>query len=81
MSILYRYNGSQSGVETMFTARYDELYTDSGKIAAWAKPAVYWAVYKELLTGMGGNKIAPTSPATRAQIAVILLRYMDKIST
>lgn len=81
MSILFRLNGSQSGMETLFTAKYDSLFADSSELAAWAKPAVYWAVYKELLTGVGGNKIAPKNPATRAQIAVILLRYMDNITT
>lgn len=81
MAILFRYSGGQSGLEAMFTADYDAAFTDSGDIAAWAKPAVYWAVYQTIVTGATKTTIAPNATATRAQIAVIFLRYLDKFQT
>ena len=81
MAILFRYSGGQSGMETMFTADYDAKFTDHDQIAAWAKPAVYWAIYKSVLTGATASTVAPNATASRAQIAVILLRYMDNVMT
>lgn len=80
MAILFRYAGSQSGMESMLTGIYDSAFTDSGSIAVWAKPAVYWAVYKGIVTGATKTTIEPNATATRAQIAVIFLRYMEKLT-
>jgi hypothetical protein len=80
MAILFRYSGSQSGMELMLTSVYDGQFADSKKISPYAKSAIYWAVYQEIVTGMSGNLLAPQGTATRAQIAAIFLRYMDKIS-
>ena len=78
MAILFRYNGSVSGMELMLTDVYDSQFTDSASIGAFAKPGVYWAVYNGVVTGTTATTITPGGTATRAQIAVILLRYMDK---
>lgn len=78
MAILFRYNGSVSGMELMFGSMYDSQYTDSGTVGAFAKPGVYWAIYNGIVNGTTPTTIAPHGTATRAQIAVILLRYMDK---
>ena len=78
MAILFRYSGSQSGMELILTSVYDSQFTDSGTISPYAKSAVYWAVYKEIVTGTAGNMLQPQGTATRAQIAAIFLRYMDK---
>ena len=42
---------------------------------------VWWAVYHELVSGVGGSRIAPEANASRAQIAAILLRYADQFMT
>ena len=80
-AILFRLNGGQSGAELMLTGIYESSFTDSGTIASWAKDAVWWAVYHELVSGVGGSRIAPEANASRAQIAAILLRYADKFMT
>ena len=80
-AILFRLNGGQSGAELMLTGIYESSFTDSGTIASWAKSAVWWAVYHELVSGVGGSRIAPEANASRAQIAAILLRYADKFMT
>lgn len=81
MAILFRYSGGQVGAEAMLTGVYAQSFTDSGKIAAWATDAVWWAVYHGLVSGTGNNQIAPEANASRAQIAAILLRYMDQFMT
>ena len=81
MAILFRLNGGQSGSEQMLTGVYEQTFTDSGTIASWAKDATWWAVYHELVSGVGGSRIAPEANASRAQIAAILLRYADQFMT
>ena len=79
MSILFRYNGGKSGMETMFYETYDGAFTDSGSISPWAKPAVYWAVYETIVGGMTETTIVPQGNATRAQISTIFLWYLDSV--
>lgn len=80
-AILFRLNGGQSGTELTLTGIYEQTFTDSTTIAAWAKDATWWAVYHELVSGVGGSRIAPEANASRAQIAAILLRYADQFMT
>lgn len=81
MAILFRLNGGQSGTELTLTGIYEQTFADSTTIAAWAKDATWWAVYHELVSGVGGSCIAPEANASRAQIAAILLRYADQFMT
>ena len=75
VTILFRYSGSQSGAETMFTATYDSQFTDSGAIAPWAKTAMYWAIYNGVVNGTSPATVSPTATATRAEVAAIFVRY------
>ena len=78
MKILFAMDGGQSGAEALFTAFYEDAYTDSGSIADWARPAMYWGVYHGLITGTSKTTLSPRSPASRAQLARILVNYVDK---
>ena len=55
MAILFRLNGGQSGTELTLTGIYEQTFADSTTIAAWAKDATWWAVYHELVSGVGGQ--------------------------
>lgn len=81
VTILFRLSGGQSGMESMFTSAYDDAYTDAGQISAYAKPAVYWSIYHEILCGQQSLTVpatlAPRAAANRAQIAVMIVRYLD----
>lgn len=81
MAILFRLNGGQSGTELTLTGIYEQTFADSTTIVSWAKDATWWAVYHELVSGVGGSRIAPEANASRAQIAAILLRYADQFMT
>ena len=82
MKILFGYAGSPSGMEMMFAAEYDKAFADSEQIASWAKNAMYWAYYQGIINGVSTTekKLGPTMTATRAQLAKILVEYMDKQS-
>ena len=79
--ILHRLAGEPKGMELMLTGTYDNLFKDSGRIHSWAKSGVYWAVFQEIYCGTHsvnvGTTLAPTTDATRAHIAVMIVRYLN----
>jgi hypothetical protein len=77
MKILFAYAGGQSGMELLLAGIYNQSFADSAEIAEWARPAMYWAVYKGIINGMDGG-LAPQGQTTRAQIAKILVEYQDQ---
>lgn len=80
VTILYRMSGSTPGGELMYTGIYEQAFSDSGKVSGWAAPAVWWSVYNEIWCGTNspdvGTVLHPELGATRAQIAVMMVRYM-----
>lgn len=52
-------------------------YKDVDEIGDWAKASVIWAVQHQLLQGYNQN-ISPKGDTTRAQMAVVLTRYLDE---
>ena len=78
MKILFGYYGGGSGIELILTSVYDETFTDSGLISAWAKPAMYWGVYHEILNGTSPTTLSPGGTMTRAQLAAIMVRYTNR---
>lgn len=78
MKILHLYSGGTIGGEFQFYAIYDGLLEDSSEISPWAKGSVYWGIYNKLISGTTDTTIAPKGTATRAQLARILVSYLDK---
>lgn len=52
-------------------------YTDASVVANAARSAMGWAIAEGLITGTGSKMLLPAAPTTRAQAAVILMRYMN----
>ena len=52
-------------------------YPDMGSVSSWATQAMSWAVKNGLISGMDGT-LAPQGTATRAQVATILMRFVEK---
>mgnify|MGYP001000322941 CR=1 FL=1 len=76
-AILYRY-ASYKGYD--LTASNDlARYTDSGDVSAWALTAMKWAVAEELITGVSATSLDPAGNASRAQVATILMRFVENI--
>lgn len=75
-TILYRYylykNNGAAGIG-------DDLsgFEDGYMISEYALPSLQWAVGEGLIKGRGENTLAPNGNATRAEIAVILQRFIE----
>lgn len=54
-------------------------FTDAGSIAEYAADALLWAIEAGLIDGYGDATLRPTALATRAQVAMILMRYCENI--
>ena len=55
-------------------------FADESDIASWAASAVDWAQESGYINGVGGNRFDPDGTATRAQVAVILMRFASIIT-
>ena len=82
-TILFRMSGDEAGNGQQYADIYEQAFTDSVSVGSWAKEAVWWAVYHEIWCGANstdvGTVLAPTQPANRAQIAVMIVRYLDYV--
>ena len=75
-TILYRYcNGK--GIDTSKQASLSG-FPDAGKVSSYAQTAMQWAVAEKLVNGSDG-KLLPQGNATRAQVATILMRFIENI--
>ena len=72
-TMLYRYAQSKG---KGFTGAWMFLldYPDATNVSEWADEAMHWCVMKEIVNGVGENKLAPQGTATRAQIVTMLHR-------
>ena len=52
-------------------------YTDASSVSDWAQTAMAWAVQNSILSGVGGSSLAPQMTATRAQVAVMLMQFVN----
>ncbi len=77
-AILYRY-AQYKGQDV--SARADmNAYTDFTEISSYAEPMLAWAVSEGLITGSSDTTLSPAGNATRAEVAVVLMRYLQQIS-
>ena len=51
-------------------------FADSGKISAWARTGMAWAVGTKLMQGDGNGALNPNAAATRAEIAALFHRFL-----
>ena len=72
--MLMRYAQYQ-GCDTSDTIRLVH-YKDAGQVSGYAETAVKWAVSTGILKGRTANELQPQGTATRAEVAVILQRFI-----
>ncbi|MBQ9413543.1 MAG: S-layer homology domain-containing protein, partial [Clostridia bacterium] len=75
-TILWRAVGSPAPAVSASTTL--AKYPDGKRVSDFAKNAVAWALQNGIITGMQDGRIAPVEKASRAQIAVILMRLDQK---
>ncbi len=71
--ILYNY-AAYKGYSTSLTGDLSS-FNDAGSVSSWAISAMQWAVGYNLISGVGNEKLAPKSSATRSQLAQIMMQF------
>ena len=54
------------------------IYKDNAQISDWAREGLRWANATGLITGRTVNTIDPQGNATRAEVATVLMRFLEK---
>ena len=75
--ILFRYTQKQ-GKDTSDRADLT-AFPDGDLVSGWAKDAMQWAVAEKLISGNTKGELMPKGEASRAQVATILMRYIENI--
>lgn len=70
-AILYRYSGATTATGSL------NAFTDAKTVSTYAETAMKWAVGAGIIGG-SNNKLTPKASATRAQVAVMLHRFLNK---
>ena len=71
VTMLYRYAGSPEVTGGL------SAYSDTGAISDYALDAMTWAVSQGIVSGISEDVLDPAGTATRAQVAAILVRYLE----
>ena len=76
-TILFRYTQCKG----YYSAAFADLsaFRDGSSVSAYAEGAMSWAVAEGLIGGIEGKRLDPQGSATRAQLAVILMRFCTSI--
>ena len=70
-TMLWRYAGSPSVSNGLSN------YTDAGTVSSYAQQAMAWCVEQGIIGGTTTTTLSPQGPATRAQVATILMRFIE----
>ena len=79
-SLIMRY-ATYKGIELVQGASLDS-FVDADKVQGWSKEAVAWAVAAGIISGNKQGDVytlAPQASATRAQVASILMRFIENV--
>ncbi len=67
-----------ANLEGIDTSGYTvDRFTDI-KLSHWYYGAVAWAYNEKIVSGMNENTVAPNKPLTRAELATVMLNYMQE---
>jgi len=77
ITILYRYLNFK-GITSKESVALDK-FADMDDIGDWAREALEWAVAESIIQGTSNTTLSPRDACTRAQVATIVLRYIQNI--
>ena len=75
-TMLYRY-AQAKGYDTTQGGMAIREYADFEQISGYAAEAMTWAVNTGIINGTSSTTLSPQGPATRAQVATILMRFIE----
>ncbi|WP_181376454.1 S-layer homology domain-containing protein, partial [Paenibacillus agaridevorans] len=70
--------GLKAKLEEVEAGRPINSFTDSGMVSAWAKEGIADSLQAGIITGRNGSELAPKANITRAEVAVIVKRLLQK---
>ena len=73
-TMLWRYVGSPSVSDNL------SGYTDACTVSSYAQQAMAWCVEQGIIGGTTTTTLSPQGPATRAQVATILMRFIEGLA-
>lgn len=76
VTMFYRYAQSK-GYDTTQGGMAIREYADFEQISDYAVEAMTWAVNTGIINGTSSTTLSPQGPATRAQVATILMRFIE----
>ncbi len=77
-TILYRY-AKYKGYDVTKTVDL-KAYTDEESISGYAQTAMIWANAESLLTGRTKTTLVPAGSSSRAEVATILMRFVENVT-
>ena len=78
VTMLFRY-AFKNGLEAVTLAENLSQFTDASGVSAWAVPAMQRAVGQGLIQGSNGQ-LRPQANASRAEVAMILMRFCELLN-
>ena len=75
-TILYRYT-KYKGYAVSTSAALSR-YSDAGKVSDWAGTAMSWANAEGIITGRTETTLVPDGAASRAEVATMLMRFVER---
>lgn len=54
-------------------------FRDAGEVSGWAMSGMKWANEKGIVNGTGADTLSPKKTASRAELATMIVNYMEKI--
>lgn len=70
--MLYRFAGAEGREAVALTS-----FPDNSTVSSWAQDAMGWAVQNGIITGTGSGTLNPAGNASRAEVAVMLQRFIS----
>ena len=77
-TILYRYVQAKGDDVSVGEEANILSYADAASVSEYAVPAMQWACGGGLINGTDNNRLAPQNNATRAEVATILMRFLEQ---
>ncbi len=76
-SMLYKF-ASLKGYDMTINENAIAGFSDVKNVQSWAETAMKWAVTQGVISGKGGNRLAPTGTASREECAQMIMKLLEK---
>ena len=78
-AFMYRYAEYKGYDMSTKNANWMDRYVDADQASAYANDAIAWCVGNGIILGTSDNTIEPKGMATRAQVAQVIMNFVDKV--